>query len=230
MTSFLTKSIDWEPTLTGQALALGLLSNMLYSEPDLAFLQQLAEGDIFSEAPFAEDQPDTIAGLELLSNWIKTLLNDGRGSTFEEVKVDYMRLLVGTEDFKTPPWESVYFNEERMIFQEETLKVRSWYRRFGLASKKLHNEPDDHIALEISFIAHLASLSLEALSTDDQTVLEKTLKAQHDFLEEHLLQWAPTWCDLVYQNAQTDFYKGTALLLKGALMELKEIFDLEVSR
>jgi TorA maturation chaperone TorD len=230
MTSFLTKSIDWEPILTGQVLTLGLLSNILYSEPDLAFLQQLAEGDVFSEAPFAEDQPDTIAGLELLSNWSKTLLSDGNGSTFEEVKVDYMRLLVGTEDFKTPPWESVYFNEERIIFHEKTLKVRAWYRRFGLASEKLYNEPDDHIALEISFIAHLASLSLEALNTNDKMAFEKTLKAQHDFLEEHLLRWGPTWCTLVYENAQTDFYKGVALLLQGVLTELKEIFDLQVSR
>jgi len=230
MTSFLAKSIDWEITLTGQVLTLGLLSNILYSEPELAMLQQLAEEAVFSEVPFAETQPKTIAGLKLLTNWSKRLLSDVKVMAFEEVKVDYVRLLVGTEDFNTPPWESVYFNDERMIFQEETLKVRAWYRRFGLASEKLYNEPDDHIALEISFIAHLASLSLEAINANDQSTFEKTLMAQHDFLEEHLLQWAPTWCTLLYENARTDFYKGVALLLQGVLIELGEIFDIQASR
>jgi TorA maturation chaperone TorD len=171
-----------------------------------------------------------IAGLDLLQKWSKNLLSESKEEIYLDVKADYMRIMVGTADFNTAPWESVYFSEDRAIFQEETLEVRKWYRRFGLASEKLYNEPDDHIALEVSFIAHLATLSLEALKAEDQPTFEKTLQAQHDFLKEHLLQWGLAWCDLVYENAQTEFYKGSARLLRGALTELMEIFDLEVSR
>jgi TorA maturation chaperone TorD len=230
MTKFISKTIDWETTLTGEVLLLSLLSKILYSEPELEMLENISREDVFSDSPFAAEDTDVINGLGYLQKWSNEFQADDNEEIRTEIKSDYVRIMVGADDFNTPPWESVFFNENRMIFQEETLKVRSWYKRFGLASEKLYNEPDDHIALEISFIAHLASLSLEALKKDDEDTFEKTMIAQHDFLKEHLLQWGPTWCDLVYQNAQTDFYKGTALLLKGALMELKAIFDLEVSR
>jgi TorA maturation chaperone TorD len=202
----------------------------LYSEPELTWLEQLFNEGVFMEAPFAESNPDVIAGLELLQQWSKGFQTKGKEEVDLDLKTDYMRVMVGTDDFKTAPWESVYFDEDRGIFQEKTLEVRRWYRRFGLASEKLYNEPDDHIALEISFISHLASLSLQALETADQATFERTLQAQHDFLKEHLLQWGPKWCDLVIENSKTDFYKGTALVLQGAFTELADIFDLEVTR
>ena len=230
MTSFLSKPIDWETTLKGASLLFGLLSKILYSEPELKWLEKLYDDEVFLDAPFAAENPDVMKGLGLLREWGQEFRMGNSEEKYNDIKSDYMKIMVGTADFKTPPWESVYFNEDRSIFQEETLAVRKWYRRFGLASEKLYNEPDDHIALEISFIAHLSSLSLEALESNDQSLFEKTLQAQHDFLKEHLLQWGPAWCDLVGQNAQTKFYKGTALLLGGAFTELKHIFELEVSR
>jgi len=230
MTTFLSKPIDWETALTGEALLFGLLCKILYSEPELKWLEKLFEDEVFVDAPFATENRDVITGLGLLREWGQEFLMGNSEENYNNIKSDYMKIMVGTADFKTPPWESVYFNENRSIFQEETLAVRKWYRRFGLASEKLYNEPDDHIALEISFIAHLASLSLEALGSKDQSAFEKTLQAQHDFLKDHLLQWGPSWCDSVYQNAKTDFYRGTALLLRGAFTELKHIFELEVSR
>ena len=53
-----------------------------------------------------------------------------------------------------------------MIFQEQTLHVRQWYSRFGLQVVKLHKEPDDHIGLELEFVAHLANLALQAIRSE----------------------------------------------------------------
>ena len=230
MSTFLSKPLDWETNLMGETLLYGLMSKILYSEPAQEWLESLIQEDVFSEVPFAPKNPDVISGLDLMQKWSKGFQSEKKEEMYIDLQADYMHLMVGTADFETPPWESVYFSEDRAIFQEETLAVRSWYRRFGLASEKLYNEPDDHIALEISFIAHLASQGLEALKKNDDDTLEKLLQAQHDFLKEHLLQWGPAWCDLVYKNAQTDFYKGLALILQGGFTELKDIFDLEVSR
>ena len=190
----------------------------------------MVDETVFEEIPFAEDNPSVVDGLAMLQKWMINWQGGNTDPIFDDIKSDYTRLFIGPEKVMAPPWESVYFSEERLVFQEQTLQVRNWYQRFGLASEKIYKEPDDHIALEISFIAHLASLSLEALEVNDQPTLAKTLQAQQDFLKEHLLQWGPKWCDSVIENARTDFYKGTALLLRGAFTELKQTFDLEVSR
>ena len=102
-------------------------------------------------------------------------------------------------------------------------------RRFGLEAENLHKEPDDHIGLQMSFISYLAKLALQALEEQDKDGFEKLLDAQHDFLSEHLLRWGPYWCNLVSEHTQTDFYKGLALLTRGALFTLAKQFDVQTS-
>ncbi|MBO2519906.1 MAG: molecular chaperone TorD, partial [Firmicutes bacterium] len=40
--------------------------------------------------------------------------------------------------------------------------MRNWYARYGLVAEKKGQEPDDHVGLELEFVAHLAGLALEA--------------------------------------------------------------------
>ena len=73
-----------------------------------------------------------------------------------------MRAFSSSAKVLTPP-ESVYFSEERLVFQEETLQVREWYRRFDLQSVKLH-EPDDHVGLELTFWLILPNVAWQHLN------------------------------------------------------------------
>ena len=142
---------------------------------------------------------------------------------YTALRADYTRLFVMPGPFFSPPWESVYCNADRLTFQEQTAAVRSWYRRYGLEPEKLHQEPDDHIALELSFISHLAGLALKACQEQDTSTFQGLLNAQRSFLRDHLLHWAPQWCARVAVKADTLFYRGIALVAKGALKALDEV-------
>jgi len=220
------RQAEWETHLTGEILILRLISKIFYVEPKLDWVEELSEPEFFSEAPFAMEQPDVATGLQQLTRWSDAMQTQEGEDRLMELRIDYTQLLVGGNEFETPPWESVYFNEDRMLFQKETLEVRAWYRKFGLAAEKKGKEPDDHIALELSFLAHLASLGLEAYHQQDLERYDELMAAQHDFLAAHVLRWAPAWCDLVILHAQTDFYRGTAFLLRGVLIELTSLFNL----
>jgi TorA maturation chaperone TorD len=111
----------------------------------------------------------------------------------------------------------VHFSKERLTFQKETLQVRGWYRRFGLEAERLYNEPDDHIGLELEFLAHLARQGLAALEKNDQVALDQALEAQRGFFSEHLARWAPAWSAQVEKHARTEFYRGIAQMTRGAL-------------
>jgi TorA maturation chaperone TorD len=149
--------------------------------------------------------------------------------SFDDLKMDYTKLFIGLDILPTAPWESVYFNRERLVFQEQTIQVREWYARFGLQIERFNREPDDHIGLELSFVAHLASRALQAMEEDSES-LEELLQAQRDFLTEHLLRWGPALAKLLKQHAKTDFYRGIAHLTYGALLATAEFLQIKMPK
>jgi len=222
--------IDWQETLTGEMLLLNMLGRIFYTYPtndERTWLQSLIDQDIFSEAPFASEQEQTNIGLKLLQDWAGQDLSN---EVFKSLQEDYTHLFIGLGEGFAAPWESVYFSEERLTFQEQTLEVRNWYRRFGLEAEKIYREPDDHIGLELLFLSHLATLGIQALNEQDDARFEELWAAQREFHQQHLGAWAPTWCGLVEEDARTDFYKGVATLTHGALSELSEILEIKFTK
>ena len=208
-----------ESLLIGEKLVFDLCGRILFEELDRSWLQSLIEEEIFSEAPYAEEQDRTQEGLKYLQAWSEENKTGMSDDSFLNLRTDYTHMFVGVGKVLVPVWESVYLNEDRLVFQEETLKVRQWYRRFNLESEKLHQEPDDHIGLELLFLGHLAGLGLEALEKQDKKTLEEIMNAQRDFLDEHLLRWVFIWEELLLKEARTDFYRGIGMLAVGAVVE-----------
>ncbi|QDR79327.1 TorD/DmsD family molecular chaperone [Sporomusa termitida] len=128
------------------------------------------------------------------------------------LQADFNRLFVGPGHLAAPPWESVYRSRERLIFGEQTLAVRAFYRSFGLESKKRHSEPDDHISLELEFMAWLCKQAAKPdISTEK---LNLYMSGQTRFLSGHILAWAPALCDDISKAAASNFFRGLALLTK----------------
>ena len=57
----------------------------------------------------------------------------------------------------------------------------------------------------------------EARRNNDGDKAWEYLKAGRDFLNDHLLQWVPKFCEKMYEKAELDFYKGLAKLTSGFL-------------
>ncbi|RJP49701.1 MAG: dehydrogenase [Anaerolineaceae bacterium] len=216
------KNSEWATRLLGETLLFGLLGRLLYDQLDKTYLQSLIEEDVFADVPFGMEQKETKLGLEILQAWVRENRAGLTDESFDKLRTDYTSLLIGVGKVLAPPWESVYFNEDRMIFQQQTLQVREWYRRFGLEAEKLYMEPDDHIGLELSFLAHLSKLCLQAMEEKDEIKFEMYLQAQRQFLFEHPLKWIELWSGLVQEHSKTEFYRGLALLAQGALLAAAE--------
>lgn len=215
--------------LVGEALLFGLLGRMLYGELDKAWLESLITDEVFSESPFGTNQIEIRKGLELLSRWSAENRDGISEDEFKSLQFDQLRLLIGLDRVLAPVWESVYFNESRLVFQQQTHEVREWYARFGLQIERFNREPDDHIGLELSFIAHLATRALNVVDEDPQC-FDEFVEAQRQFLSEHLLGWGPAWAKLVKQHAETDFYRGVGHLTHGALLAATEVLQIKMPR
>ncbi len=142
--------------------------------------------------------------------------------SLQEVADDHFRLFRGPGERMAVPWASVYLTEEALMFGEETLAVREAYARHGLAVPNLNQEPDDHIALELEFLATLLVRAIEADEAGD-TAGAAALVADHDgFVRDHLLPFAPDFFARVEQAAATTFYRGVGILGSDAVARFAE--------
>ncbi len=219
-----------KPLLIGESLLCGLLGKILYEDLDKSWLQSLIADDIFAESPFGMEQMEVRRGLELLQRWTAENHAGISDDEMKAINADHLRLFDGLDRVLSPVWESVYFTESHLVFQEQTLQVRQWYARYGLQAEKLHREPDDHIGLELIFVAHLAARAVEAIDNGDISTADALLQAQRDFLHDHLLRWGPAWARLVKKHAQTDFYQGLAHLTYGSLLALAELLGMQMPK
>jgi TorA maturation chaperone TorD len=212
----------------GQSLLLNVLGMVLFQYPDEDLLSSVFDEEMFSDVPFAGEHPDVISGSSLLCSWLSENKQKSKDELLNLIQADYTRLFIGPGKVLAPPYESVHFSLDRLMFQKETLQVRQWYAQFGLQSEKIYNEPDDHIGLEMIFMAHLAAQAASAVEQDDGDTLNRMLKAQHDFASKHLFRWAFKWCDQVWEQAQTDFFRGIAQITRGSLLEIAKMLGVEI--
>ena len=206
---------EWQRRQEEQAVAYHFLGRCFYEAPRGEWLAALARDQLFEAWPFASVDDGTAAGLALLTEFCK----DWDPARLGPLTWDFNRLFVGPGEMLATPWESVYRSKTKLTFQESTLQVRELYERFGVQAPALHREPDDHLGLELAFVATLSHLAARAATESDMTQVAKCFDAQRDFLQDHLLAWVPACLALVEKHAETDYYRGAALLALGSLAE-----------
>ena len=206
---------EWQQCQQGQALAYRFLAQCFYQVPAASWLSALGEEGLFESWPFRSEAEPANAGLTVLGAYCA----QWDPSQLRELEWDFNRLFVGPGEMLAPPWESVHQGKTKLIFQDSTLSVRQLYQEFGWQAPAIHREPDDHLALELAFLAQAAE---RAVSADEQaggTDIDRCLGAQRTILKEHLLRWAPVCLALVDTHAETDYYRGVARLTLGSLAE-----------
>lgn len=187
-----------------------LLSQLYMLEVDesmLAALKNMSFPRDCAEADMAE-------GYALMAGW----LAEHGSEDLDDLAVDYARLFLsaGVADGNAAfPYESVYTSGSRLMMQDARVFAVAEYARKGLAFRTdTYHVPEDHLAIELDFMAFLIG---EALAAEDEAALEKSLAEQAGFLKAHLLNWISLFCGDLNKLAQTDFYKGLGKLTRGFL-------------
>lgn len=213
--------LDLGADLDAVAAAWTVLSTGYGREPEPAFVAALRDPDQLASWPY--DDPDSAAGVRLLVRSGTGRGSGGSGETLEELRRDHRRLFIGPRPLLAAPWESVHRSREGLVFDVHTLQVRGVYRRFGLESPLLNREPDDHIALEASFVATLAVRALDAVDAGDGEGVGELVHAIRNFSAQHLQEWVPDLLARIEEHADTDYHLGLAGLTRGALRQLQAL-------
>ncbi|MFC1971283.1 molecular chaperone [Chloroflexota bacterium] len=129
-----------------------------------------------------------------------------------EVKLaaDYAQLFLSINKVPAHPSESVYLEGTMMQYSRD--EVLRTYWSFGVDKVIDFTEPEDHIAVELGFMAYLCGRAAESLKNNRTTEVEKYLQGQIDFLEKHLTRWVPGLVKDIINVGQTPFYKAIGVI------------------
>ena len=174
---------------------------------------------LLDEWPISADDELTAAGIAALRS------SHGLGEDEKAIRRDHDLLYGITANAKVPPFESVHRSEEGLVFDEETLEVRDQYRRLGLQAPRLNREPDDHIGLEMDFIAQCCISALTAIEQGANLAAEHYVRIGAAFTREHLLVWGPQMLAKAEEEAETDWMRGLEMLSRGAIKAWTEAVE-----
>ena len=136
-----------------------------------------------------------------------------RETPVEDLLREYTKLFLGPEDYIAAPWESIYTSKERALFQESTLDVRAWFKRFGYVAGGYPNYPDDHISIMMQFMALMGAKANDALIVGEMEVCRNLIAGQMQFAKEHLLNWVFQYARDMQQSETSYFYPQLAIAL-----------------
>jgi len=192
----------------------GLLSQLYVRPPDSEFLRELFSQEFEEIISGLLTQPTITGELNEGLGLIRKFIGEWRERTLEEaleaVTSERNRLLGGRG--LPPPCESAHVSGE-------AAGVTLFYGRVGVKIPESAEEPPDHLGFELDFMRFLCGEEAAAWGEGN---LEKALSLigmQDSFLKQHLKVWIPGFCDLMFEEARLDLYRGLAKLTKGFLSQ-----------
>lgn len=154
-------------------------------------------------------------GWRKLKSYLESIDEDGFRRVCHQEAEEYIRLFTGHEAV-VPACESIYRSRLEGVSAFACIaKVSKNYTDNGIVFNKLNGERDDHIALELEFMAVLAEGML-AKANLQQSCLALA-DSQISFLRLHLLRWARLFSRELLQATNSPLYVAVAELMDDFL-------------
>lgn len=191
----------------------GLLKHIFLAEPKEELLKDLLEVNI------APGEGDIERGLVLLMSALREN-KDRLDDYIEDLAVEFARLFIGPKSPPAVPYASFYLTEAKTVMSDVTIDIRKRYLEAGMVVRDLYSTPDDHIGIELEFVSHLADRIIKLFEDGQRAEASRLFEVRSNFLNDHMALWVPSFADMILEHAEDDFYKGAALILRGAIEEL----------
>ncbi len=120
------------------------------------------------------------------------------------------------------PYETFYTRQDQKVETGGANPVTDIYSayNFMVDFEVARTISADHIGVEFEFMHHLASAELKALERGDIKAVRELQEVQREFLNKHLLQWAPIYLINMKFEARTPlYYDGADMALEFILSD-----------
>jgi len=182
-----------------------LLSRLLMVEIDLELLETI------------ENDTNIMAFFPNYETWDKRKKLSKEDLLNQYLNVDFTNLFL----LHMIPYESFYTREDQMMETGGDNPVLQFFNEydFRVDLSKARAVSVDHIGIEYEFMYKLCDAEYKALEAGDKEAACEIAKVQKEFLEKHLLVWAPMF--LINMRSES----GTALYFDLAEVALEFILS-----
>ena len=135
----------------------------------------------------------------------------------EDLAVEYARLFIGPGKHISPH-ESVHHKRDDgqwgQLWGPSTAEVKKIIESAGLSYQSEYTGLPDHISVELEFMQQVTLAEEKAWEDGDKDQALACLENEKKFIEKHLAEWIPDFCDKVINGAESPFYRVMAELTK----------------
>ncbi len=183
-----------------------LLSRILLQELDTEILQTI------------KDDKNILEFFPTLKEWKQLKELDNTTLLEEYFNPDFVNLSI----LHLIPYETFYTRDDQMVETGGANPVTDIYSAydFMVDYESARSVSSDHIGIELEFMHHLANAELKALEDGDSNAVAELREVQHNFLNKHLLQWAPMYLiNMKYESRTPLYYDGAEMTLEFILSD-----------
>lgn len=192
----------------------GFISRLFMEEVDENLIQMI------------KSKPELLDLFPLTKEWDLFFNKETKSLIDEELNVDYTTIFL----LNAYPYESVFMNDEGHINPTLTNPTLQFYLEHGyeIDLNKTRVLSPDHIAVEMEFMITLINDQLNAYSMFNEEEEKKALKAQKEFMENHLLRWSTIYLLSAIDLAETPFYKDSCEMALEFLLSDYEYIETQL--
>lgn len=124
-----------------------------------------------------------------------------------ELAADFCDLFLKSDRDCALPYASIYIGQSGLLNDTPAQEMESLLAKHQVKTGTKLNEPADHLAIELDFLAHRIICSNEL---EQEQQLEEALIEQEGFIQQHLLTWTPQFAKKCQQLDKFGFYAAIA--------------------
>jgi len=195
-------------------LAYRFLARVYRAAPDSVFLSSLLAMDTKIETP------------------LQATLMSMQSCDPQQLRIDlaaeYNRVFLGMGPDPIAPYESVYTSPDHLLMQESRDEMLGLYRSEALFAHKGTRIPEDHLSMELDFMAYLCEQAVWAARKGDQKKTAEYLQKQRGLLKGHLLVWVFDLCRDMEERVCSSFYKSICAITVQQLEFDRDLLSIDL--
>lgn len=209
--------ISWEEICNVRSKVYGFLGNQLL-EPIQNENSLIIQKEFWQEFPLEANNARMKAGIDKLIECAGRLEGYPVSEAIILTQIEFTQLFHGPGHPKAPPWESYYRTPERLLSGWPTLHVREVYRQHGFEVSAEGRQFEDHMGLELIFLASVSEILGKIFNKDDHQTASAIIRGQEEFITKHPLTWISDFCSDAYNHKSIGFYPALIELIWGVLL------------
>jgi len=194
----------------------GLLSRILLQELDLETFKMI------------KDDENILDFFPTLKEWKPLVEMEDKKLLDEIINPDFVNLSI----LHLIPYETFYTRDDQMVETGGANPVTDIYSAydFMVDYEAARTVSSDHIGIEFEFMHHLVNAEKSAFEEGDLKAVAELIQVQHEFLNKHLLEWAPMYLINMKYEARTPLYYDGAEMALEFILSDNEYLTKEISK